>query len=156
MPDVACQYILAAPSGTINFNDGTADQFYITEIPSGLAGAPISAPIDPVAFANNSLSYNWWQRGRHIQMDGVFLITSTRNEQAILAIRNQMEETLRAALSSCAGLATAVATLSWTPYGQSGRVLEVRNDVPLECPHDQSYLVRTFSFGLFSNAAAWA
>ncbi len=156
MPDVSCVYSLATPGGTITFNAGTADQFYIGEIPSGLAGAPISAPSDPVPYGVGSTSYNWWQRGRQIQVEGIFLITSTRVMNGILTIRNSMEETLRAALSSCAALDTATATLSWTPLGQSARSLVVRNNVPLECVHDQGYLVRTFSFGLFSDAAIWS
>lgn len=155
MPDISCVYALTTPAGTLYFNDGSEDQFYIGEIPTGLAGAPISAPSDPVPYGNNSRSYNWWQRGRHIQVEGIFLITSTRNEQAILGIRNQMEERLRSVLSSIAGLATATGTLEWTPYGLAARTLVVRNEVPVECVHDQNYLVRTFSFGLFSDAALW-
>ena len=154
MPDVACVYALTTPGGTIFFNDGTPDQFYITEIPVGLAGAPLSTPVDAVPYGDGSLSYNWWKRGRHIQIEGVFLITSTRIENGILTIRNSMEAALQAALDSCAGLATATATLAWTPLGGSAHSLTVRNDVPLECIHDQGYLVRTFSFGLFCDSPA--
>ncbi len=155
MPDVACVYSLATPAGTITFNDGSADQMYINEIPSGLAGAPISAPIDPVAFGDGSLSYNWWRRGRHILIEGTFLVTSTLTMNSILVIRNDMEEDLRAALESIQPTTGDTATFVWTPLGQPTRTLEVRNDVALEAVHDQGYLVRNFSFGLFSDSADW-
>ncbi len=156
MPDVACTYDLVTPAGTINFNDGSTDQFYIQEFPTGLSGAPISAPIDEAAFTDGSLSFNWWQRGRHIQVEGIFLILSTRIQNQILTIRNQMEEDLRVALESTIPDETTVGTLTWTPLGQTQRQLTVRNDVNLECPHDQGYLVRNFHFGLFADNPDWS
>ncbi len=155
MPDVACVYTLVTPAGTITFNDGQPDQMYINEIPTGLAGAPVSAPIDPVGFGDGSLSYNWWRRGRHIQIEGTFLVTSTLTMNSILVIRNQMEDDLLVALESIQSTTADTATFTWTPLGQPTRTLEVRNEVPLECIHDQGYLVRNFSFGLFSDSADW-
>jgi hypothetical protein len=157
MPDLACPYVLVTPAGTVTFNDGSADQFYITDIPQGLAGAPISAPIDEAAFTDGSLSFNWWLRGRHITFEGNLYVTSAPLcSPAMVAVWNQMEETLRAALESTVPDETTAGTLTWTPSGQTQRVLTVRNDVPLECPPDQNYLVRTFHFGLFADDPAWA
>lgn len=149
MPDPAVQYTLTSTGGTINFNDGTEDQFYITEIPTGLAGAPISLGVDAVAFGQGSNSYTAWQRGRQIQIEGVFLVTSTLNQASIQTIRNDMEEELLTVLNGCVNGGTG--TLGYTPLGGSPVSLTVKNNVPLECVHDQNYLVRTFSFGLFSD-----
>ena len=157
MPDISCEYVLTTPAGVIDFNNGAADQYFITDIPQGLAGAPISAPIDPVAYGTGSRSYNWWQRGRHILIEGNFFVTSQPLcSPEIVAVWNTMEETLRAALASIAGPDSAVATLDWTPAGLSARTLEVRNDIELECSPDQNYLVRTFHFGLFTDAIIWS
>lgn len=156
MPDLAVEYVLTTPAGTITFNDGGQDQFYIQDIPSGLAGAPISAPIDEVGFGVGSLAFNWWQRGRHIAIEGVFLVQSAPFcSPAQVTIWNEMEEELRVALDSIAGVETATATLVWRPLGQTQRTLIVRNDVPLECPPDQNYQVRTFHFGIFAQDPAW-
>ncbi len=156
MPDISCVYQLVTPAGTIDFNDGATDQFYIGEIPSGLSGAPIRAPIDDAGFTDGSLSFNWWLSGRAITVEGIFLILSTRVMNGILTIRNQMEEDLRVALESTVPDETTAGTLTWTPLGQMQRTLDVRNNVPLECPHDQGYLVRTFHFGLFADNPDWS
>lgn len=156
MPDIACVYELVTPAGTITFNDGSTDQFYIQEIPSGLAGAPISAPIDEAGFTDGSLSFNWWLRGRLITVEGMFLVLSVDCGPSMVTIWNQMEEDLRAALESTVPDETTVGTLTWTPLGLTERQLSVRNSVPLECPHDQNYLVRTFSFGLFADNPDWS
>lgn len=148
--------MLTTPGGTITFNSGLQDQFYIQDIPTGLAGAPIRAPIDEIAFGDGSLAFNWWKGGRHIAIDGVFLVQSQPFcSDPQVAVWNQMEEELRAALDSISTVETATATLVWTPGGLSQRTLVVRNDVPLECTPDQNYLVRTFSFGLFSADPVW-
>lgn len=155
MPDVSCQYALVTPAGTLTFNDGSDDQFYIGEIPTGLAGAPIRAPQDPVAYGDGGRSYNFWKGARHILIEGVFLILSTRNMNGILRIRNDMEETLRVALDSISQTDADTGTLTWQPLGQSQRTLIVRNDIPLECVHDQNYLLRNFSFALVADDPAW-
>ena len=67
-----------------------------------------------------------------------------------------MEDALRDALESIAALTTAVGSLVWLPTGDlSTRTLSVRHDVPLECPPDQNFLVRNFSFGLFAAIPTW-
>lgn len=158
MPDVACEYVLTTPFGVVTFNDGSVDQFYIQSIPQGLAGAPISAPIDDVAYGDGSIGYNFWKRGRHILIEGLFLVTSIPSPcSAQVAIWNTMEDELREALDSINGNTADTATLVWTPAGAAGpRTLTVRNDVPLDCQPDQNYLVRTFAFGLFAEDPDWA
>lgn len=155
MPDIACPYVLTTPAGTITFNDGSANQFYITNIPVGLAGAPIRAPIDPLAYADGSKSYNFWKGGRHIVVEGMFLVTSVAPCPDSVPIWNEMEEELRVALESIAGDEADTASLVWTPAGLTQRTLIVRNDVELECQPDQNYLVRTFTFGLFADEPDW-
>ena len=156
MPDLACPYVLTTPAGTITFNDGGTDQFYIQDFPTGLAGAPIRAPIDEVGFGYGSEWYNWWKSGRHIAIEGVFLVQSVAFcSPAQVAVWNELEEELRVALDSISTIETATATLVWRPSGQTQRTLVVRNDIPLECPPDQGYLVRTFTFGLFAAEPVW-
>ncbi len=156
MPDLACQYVLTCPGGTITFNSGGTDQFFIQDIPTGLAGAPIRAPIDEIGFGDGSLAYNWWKGGRHIAFEGVFFVTSVPFcSTPCRAVWNEMEEELRVALDSISTVETATATLVWRPEGQTERTLIVRNDIPLECPPDQGYQVRTFTFGLFAPEPVW-
>jgi hypothetical protein len=155
MPDIACPYTLTTSGGTIAFNDGSADQFYIQQI-SGLGSAPIRAPIDDVPYGDGSLGHNFWKGGRHLIIEGVFLVTSVPCGTAQVTIWNEMEEDLRVALESIAGLTTATGTLVWTPTGAAGsNTLTVRHDVPMECPPDQNFLLRAFSFGLFSASPDW-
>lgn len=151
MADVGVQYTLVAPSGTVNFNDGTADQIYITEI-QGLGGAPIRAPIDPVPYGDGGIVHSFWKGPRHVIVDGVFLITSTWQMNDVVEIRNDFEEELRVALESCM---SADATFTWTPQGQPQRTLTVRNDVPVDFAHGENYLLETFSFGLVAADPDW-
>jgi hypothetical protein len=154
MPDIAVPYVLTTPAGVITFNDSTADdQFYVQEI-GGLAGAPIRAPKDDVPFGHGAIVHNFWEGGRPITFDGVFLVTSAPWGDALIAARNDMEEDLRVALRSILD-ASSPGTLAWTPQGQAARLLYVMHDVQLECPHDQNYLVRTFHFGLFAADPDW-
>lgn len=156
MPDLAVPYVLTTPAGTITFNDGTDDQFYIQNI-SGLSGAPISDPTDDAAFTDGSLSFNWWLRGRLVSFEGLFFVQSIPLcSSAVVAIWNQMEDDLRVALESTVPDETTAGTLTWTPGGLTQCQLDVRNKVPLECPPDQNYLVRTFSFGLFADNPNWS
>lgn len=155
MPDISCVYTLTTPGGTITFNDGSADQFYISEIPQGLSGVPARTPHDDVPYGDGEQSYNWFQTGRHILIEGLFLVTSVMCGPDMVEVWNQMEDDLQVATDSLAGLTTATGTLSWTPAGLSARSLTVRRDVELECPHDQNYLVRTFHFGLSADNPSW-
>lgn len=155
MPDISCEYTLTAPGGTIVFNDGSVDQFYLSNIPTGLAGAPIRAPIDNLSYARGSKGYNFWLAGRHITFEGNFFVTSLPGCPAQVEVWNQMEEELRVVLESIAADMADTATLVWRPAGLTERTLIVRNDVPLECQPDQNYLTRTFTFGLFAEDPDW-
>lgn len=156
MADVACPYTLATLSGgTIFFNDGSADQFYIQGI-TGLGTAPVRAPIDDVPYGDGSIGHNFWKGGRHITFEGVFLVTSVDCGAVQVGIWNDMEEALRVALESIAALTTDIGSLVWTPTGAlATNTLVVRHDVPLECPPDQNFTVRNFTFGLFAADPDW-
>jgi hypothetical protein len=154
MPDLGVPYVLTTPAGTLTFNDGSQDQFYIATI-QGLVGAPVRAPTDDVPFGHGALWYDWWEGGRPLVFDGSFLIQSARWGDANIVIRNSMEETLRVVLRSISALETDVGTLDWTPQGQGARQLGVRCNVAPDCPDDPSYLFRTFHFGLFAADPDW-
>ena len=151
MADVGVQYVLTTGGGTVYFNDDSADQIYITEV-DGLGGAPIRAPIDEVPFGDGGIVHDFWKGPRHIIVDGVFLITSTRKQDSIVAIRNTFEEDLRAALES---ILQADGTFAWSPQGQGARSLTVRHDVQLDFGHDQNYQLETFHFGLVAGNPDW-
>lgn len=156
MPDLGVEYVLTTPGGTITFNDGSSDQFYIADI-QGLSGAPVRTPIDDRPYDDGSIGYNFWKAGRHIVFDGHFLVTSVMcPDPAVLPIWNQMEEDLRVALESIGTLIGVTGTLVWTPSGLTQRTLEVRYDVQLECPPDQNYLLRSFHFGVFAEDPDWS
>jgi hypothetical protein len=151
MADVAVQYTLSTGGGTVNFNDGSADQFYITEI-QGLGTPQIRTPIDNAPQAHGGLVHNFWKGPRHIIVEGIFLITSVPLGRVCQEIRNDMEEDLRAALDS---IYQTDGTFTWTPVGHAQRSLSVRHDVPLECPHQDNYLLRAFTFGLVAADPDW-
>lgn len=151
MSDVSVPYTLTTPGGTIVFNDDSADQFYLTETP-GLGTPPIRAPIDPVPFGDGGILHTFWKGPRHVTLEGVFLITSSRVQNTILTIRNQMEESLITALES---IIAANGTLAWTPLGLSGRSLTVRHDIPFEASHIEGYKLRAFTFGLVAADPDW-
>lgn len=154
MADIACPYTLATPGGTVFFNDGSDNQFYIQGI-SGLGTPPIRAPIDDVPYGNNSVGYDFWLGGRHIAIEGLFLCPGFLCGTPLVTQWNLMEDALNAALLSIASITTATGTLTWTPTGGSARALVVRHDVSLECPPDQGFLVRNFTFGLFAADPIW-
>ena len=154
MPDIAVHTRWLAPTERSTFNDGGADQFYIQEI-QGLVGVPVRTPIDEVPFGHGGISHNFWETGRPMIFDGLFLITSERSCDAEMAIRNQMEDDLRVALRSISSLVTDTGTLTWTPRGQGTNTLTVRCNVPPECIEDQGFLVRNFHFGLWADVPDW-
>jgi hypothetical protein len=155
VPDLAVPYVLTTPGGTITFNSGAVDQFYIAEI-QGLSGADIRAPIDDVPYGHGGIGHNFWRAGRHIVIDGHFLVTSVLcPNPAVLPLWNSMEEDLIDALESIGALTTDTGTLVWTPSGLSEHSLTVRYDVQLECPSDQGYMLRAFHFGLYAADPDW-
>ena len=156
MADIACPYTIVTPARTINFNDGATDQFYIQGI-TGLGSAPVRAPIDDVPYGDGGIGHNFWKGGRHIVIEGLFLVTSVDCGPEQVGIWNDMEDSLRIALESIAATTTDTGTLVWLPQGQIlYRVLGVRHDQPLECPPDQNFTVRNFSFGLFAENPDWS
>jgi hypothetical protein len=144
MTDVSVPYVLTTPAGTITFNDDSADQFYLTNI-EGLDGAPIRAPIDDAPQTDGGIVHDFYLGPRHIIMEGTLLILSTRVQNSILTIRNQMEADLIEAHES---LRSQDGDLQWTPLGQSARQLTVRGDVPVQTRHEDNYLTVAFAFGL--------
>jgi len=145
MADPAVTHTLTTPGGTIVFNDGSDDQFYITDIPD-LDDPPIRNPKDAVPFGDGGLIYQSFTGPWEVPVEGHFLILSTQNQQAIQSIRNDMEADLRAALRSIR--APTSGTWAWTPLGEAARSLDVYYDVKLRCPHDQNFLLRAFQFGI--------
>src|SRR3990167_9245660 len=94
MADVGVVYTLSTPGGTVLFNDGFdpfagADQFYITEI-RGLAAPALRTPIDNVPLGDGGLVHDFWKGPRHIWIEGIFLIQSTKIMNSIVVIRNEM------------------------------------------------------------------
>lgn len=151
MADVGVTYTLAG-STTVYFNDGSDDQIYINEI-TGLGGPPVRAPIDDVPFGDGGIIHPFWKGPRHISVEGIFLITSTRQMDDIVVIRNDMEEDLRDCLES---ILQSDGSLTWQPQGQSSRSLTVRHDVMLDFGHEQNYLLETFTFGLVAANPDWS
>ncbi len=155
MPDVAVPYTLVTPAGTLVFNDGSADQFYIQSI-TGLDGPPIRAPGDPISYGDGGHSYNFWIGAREMLFEGIFLVTSVPVCPEAVAIWNTMEETLITILRSIAATDADTGSLTWTPTGlSSSRTLTVRNDITVECAPDQGFLVRAWHFGLRADNPDW-
>ena len=152
MADVGVPYTLTTPGGTVPFNDGLADQHYITEI-RGLGAPALRTPIDNVPLGDGGLIHDFWKGPRHIGIEGIFLITSTRIMNSIVVIRNDMEDELEAALES---ILRNDGTLSYAPQGEGTRTFTVRYEIPLEFTHTDNYTVLAFSFGLVAGEPDWA
>ena len=152
MADVGVTYTLTTPGGTVTFNDGLADQHYITEI-RGLGSAALRTPIDNVPLGDGGLIHDFWKGPRHIGIEGIFLIQSTKIMNSIVVIRNDMEDELSDALES---ILRADGTLAYTPQGEGARTYPVRYEIPLEFTHTDNYTVLAFSFGLVAGEPDWA
>lgn len=144
MTDIAAAYTLTTPGGTILFNDGSTDEYYITSI-RGLESGVIRNPIDNRPQTDGGIVHDFLFGPQHVTIDGFFFIRSSRIQNVILAQRNAMTAALRTALNS---ILRADGTLAWTPLGQAAESLTVRYEVPLEPDHIDNYLNRSFSFGL--------
>jgi len=152
MTDIAVQHVMTTPGGTITFNNGTDDQYYLSDIP-GLAGAPARVVIDKRPFTDGGIYHPPFKDTRYFQPTGSLLITSTLNQNAIVVIRNAMEEALRVAYESLLG---GNGTWQWTPQGQASRTLTIRRDAqPVEFHHVDGFQVVDFSFGLVSVSPDW-
>lgn len=161
MADIAVQYDLVAPGPlTISFNDsqidqfnllGGPDEFYIANI-TGLDGAPLRTPVDNRPQTDGGLVHAFFKGPRRIAVEGALMIRSTRVQNAIRIIRNDMEASLIAALDA---IKDADGTLSWTVQlsgGPDARSLTVRNEIPVEFSGIE---LKTFTFGLIAADPDW-
>ena len=152
MADVGVSYTLTTPVSTVVFNDGALDQHYITEI-RGLGAPALRTPIDNVPLGDGGLVHDFWKGPRHIGIEGIFLIQSTRIMNSIVVIRNDMEDELSDALES---ILRADGTLAYTPQGQGARTYTVRYEIGVEFTHTDNYLTEAFTFGLVAAEPDWA
>lgn len=152
MADIAVVHTFTTPAGTIVFNDGSADQFYLGPI-SGLDGTPARRVTDKTAYGDGGIIHPGFLDLRVFQPTGSLLIRSTRNMDAIVVIRNQMEADLAEAYESTLN---ATGTWQWQPQGQSSRTLTVQRDSqPCEFVHADNFQVVDFSFGLIAANPVW-
>jgi hypothetical protein len=152
MADVAVVYTLTTPDGTVVFNDGGSDQFYITEV-RGLGAPALRTPFDNVPLGDGGLIHDFWKGPRHIGVEGILLIQSTRQMDDIVIARNDMEEELTDALES---ILRADGSFSFTPQGLANRTFTVRYEVGIEFVHTDNYLTDAFSFGLIAGEPDWS
>lgn len=150
MADVASTYTLVTPAGTVYFNDGATDEFFLTDTP-GLDQAVVRNPTDLAPQTSGFIVHDRFEEGMRFQMVGILFIRSTRVQTTIRTIRNDMEAELKAALRS---ILSADGTLSWTPLGEAAVSLTVRQDIKVEFAYIDNYLNKSFTFGLVSAAAA--
>lgn len=155
MADISATYVLDTPSTDITFNNGAigdgTNLYWITNI-EGLDGPPIRTPIDNAPQTDGGLVHNFFLGPRHILIEGVLLIQSTRVQNSVLTIRNSMEASLLAAHMA---IKAANGTLTWTPLGQAQRQLTVRGDVPVSFRQIDNYLNLAFAFGLVAADPTW-
>ncbi len=153
MTDIAVTHTMTTPGGTIVFNDGSLDQFYLNAIP-GLGGTRARVPVDKVPFGHGATVHPSWKAERHFAPEGSLLIQSTRVMDEIVQIRNTMEAQLYAAVESLIGGATG--TWAWTPQGQAARSLTiVRDEEGIQWTHVDNYQVLDFVFFLIAADPDW-
>jgi hypothetical protein len=149
MADVAANYSLATPGGTIDFNEcvinDRANCYFLTEI-TGIDAAAIRNPMDNAPITDGGLVHNFYEGPMHPVFSGALLVQSTQVGNTIVAIRNAMKQSLLTALRS---ILRADGTLTWTELGVGARSLTVRYDQPLEVVGSDSP-IQTFTFGLAS------
>jgi hypothetical protein len=147
--DIASTYTLVTPGGTIYFNNGATNEYFLTDTP-GLDQAAVRNPTDLAPQTSGFIVHNRFEEGMRFQMVGILMIRSSRVGTAVRTARNSMESALTTALRS---ILSADGTLSWTPLGGSAQSLTVRQDIKVEYAYIDNYLNKTFSFGLVSEAA---
>jgi hypothetical protein len=160
MADISVVYTLTTPGPDITFNHtgidmfnmlGGDDEYYITNA-KGLDMPPLRTPMDNRPQTHGGLVHRFFKGPRHITIEGALMIRSTRIQDSIRTIRNDMEEELRTALES---IIDADGTLSWTPQltaGPDPRSLTVRCEIPLEFDGIE---LKTFLFGLVAANPDW-
>lgn len=160
MADLACQYTLATPGGTVLFNDYGddkfnaygPDEFYVTDI-KGLDSAPWRTPTDNAPQTHGGLIHPRLKGPRLITFEGALMIRSTDIQNEIRVIRNDMEAELLTALDS---IDDQAGTLSWTvpmTAGDDARSLSVYVHIP-DCEFNGIEL-KTFVFGLIAGNPTW-
>ena len=152
MADIGVQYVLTTPGTDITFNEFTTpfaspgkNQYYITEI-RGLESPSLRTPQDPVPLGDGGLIHPFYYGPTHISIEGVILVQSTQNMNAIVVLRNSMTASLKSALHA---IKAADGTLTFTPQGGSAQTINgLRYEVGLETTHADNYHSLQFSFGL--------
>lgn len=160
MPDLASQYTLATPGGTVLFNDYGddkfnmygPDEFYITDI-KGLDSPPRRTPTDNAPQTHGGLIHPRLKGPRVVTIEGALMIRSTKIQNQIRVIRNDMEKELLTALDS---IEDTAGTLSWVvplTSGNEARSLDVYVHIP-DCEFSGIEL-KTFVFGLIAGNPTW-
>ena len=153
MADISCAYVLTTPGPDITFNAGTmgdgTDKYWLSSI-QGLDGPAIRAPTDLVAFGDGGYVHTFWKGPRRVIMEGWLLLEPLGTQEECVERFNDLEADLTSALTS---IIQSSGTLAWTPAGQSALSLTVFNEVGVDIRPTDNYTMRTFSFGLISEAA---
>jgi len=160
MADLACQYTLTTPGGTIQFNDYGDDKFnmygpdeyYVTDV-KGLDSPPRRTPTDNAPQTHGGLIHPRLKGPRPITFEGALMIRSTDVPNQIRVIRNDMEKALLAALDS---IEATPGTLDWAvplTGGDEARSLDVYVHIP-DCEFTGVEL-KTFVFGLIAGNPNW-
>lgn len=156
MTDIATQYVLTTPGGTITLNDGTlgdgTDKYWLTRPPQGLNGT-LRTPFDNVPFGNGGIAHTSLGGPTFPVFDGMYLIESSTNQGDCQELRNELAANLKAALDSI--VSPTSGTLAWTPTGQGAESLTVFYWVVLDdADMADDYYTQNFSFGLFSETSS--
>jgi hypothetical protein len=153
MADIVVSYTLTTPGPDITFNAGTlgdgTDKYWLTAI-RGLDGPAIRAPVDLVPFGDGGIVHTFRKGPRRPLFEGMYLIESSTSQADCQALRNTLHFNLLSALES---IIDATGTLAWTATGQAAASLTVYNEIPLDAPYTDNWMVQNFSFGLISEAA---
>lgn len=157
MSDIAANYVITSPGGApdIAFNNGelgtSDDIWYLTNV-TGLE-AEIRAPKDKVPVGHGAKLHNFWEDGLEPKFEGIYLIQSTRRQDLIRELRNQMHRQLKECLRACFD---TDGTLTWSepePGGPVDYSLGFQYEIKLVPGYDANWTVKTFSFGLASEAS---
>src|SRR5215467_3228867 len=127
MADIAAEFTLMTPGGTVVFNGGDIDAgddelYWITQI-DGLDGVDIRAPVDNAPVTDGGLIHDFYEGPRLMTWEGVLFIDPAKHTMSqTREIRNDMEAVLMTALLSIyAGRGDGA--LTWTPLGHAERGL---------------------------------
>lgn len=146
MADISVVHTFVTPAGTITFNDGADDEYYLGPI-VGLDGTPARRVVDKTAYADGGLPFKpAFLDIRFFQPTGTMMIRSTKVGTAKQTIRNSMAADLEEAYESTLN---ADGTWAFTPLGGASKTLTVRRDAQaIAFDYVDNYLNYDFSFGL--------